>query len=76
MLDELYFVIPFSQLQSTLELKEDELRNVLQTLFRKGWVQCMDGENRLTTDEVDLAHRYKEYLYLATKEGLMSHHGK
>ncbi len=76
-LDELYFVIPFRQLQDTLELKEDELRNVLQTLFRKGWAKCMDAEHQeLASDEIDFPHRYREYLYLATKAGLMAHHGK
>lgn len=76
-LDELYFVIPFSQLQHTLELEEGELKNVLQTLLRKEWVKCYSSQtNELSADETDFATQFKKYFYLATKAGLLAHHGK
>lgn len=76
-LDELYFVISFSQLQATLELEEGELRNVLQTLLRKNWVKCFKNRtDELSADETDFAGQFKDYFYLATKAGLLAHHGK
>lgn len=76
-LDELYFVIPFSQLQDTLELEEKELKSVLQTLFRKEWIKCFSSQtHELSADETDLTTHYRKYYYLATKAGLLAHHGK
>lgn len=76
-LDELYFVTPFSQLRDTLELEESELKNVLQGLLRKGWLKCFsDQNNELSADETDFPNQFKEYFYLATKAGLLAHHGK
>ena len=76
-LDELYFVISFSQLQDTLELKEHELKEVLQMLLRKGWIKCFSNQtDELSANEIDFSNRFKEYHYLATKAGLLVHHGK
>ena len=76
-LDELYFVISFSQLQDKLELEKSELKNVLQTLLRKGWIKCYRNQtDELDEDEADFANRYQDYFYLATKSGLLAHHGK
>ena len=76
-LDELYFVIPFSQLQDTLELEKDELKKVLQALLRQGWIKCFsDQTHELSADETDFAAHFKDYCYLATKAGLLAHHGK
>ena len=76
-LDELYFVIPFAQLRDTLELEEAELRDVLRELLRKDWIKCFRSQTEeLSADETDFAHQYKKYFYLATKAGLLAHHGK
>ena len=76
-LDELYFVISFTQLQDTLELEEHELKSVLQALLRKNWVRCFSNQtDDLSADETDFASQFKEYFYLATKAGLLAHHGK
>lgn len=76
-LDELYFVISFPQLLSTLELEEDELKNVLRTLLRKEWIKCFRNQTtELNEDETDFSHHYRDYFYLATKTGLLAHHGK
>lgn len=76
-LDELYFVISFRQLQDTLELEKDELKNILQTLLRKGWAKCFrDQATEMADEDLDFINDYQEYFYLATKAGLLAHHGK
>ena len=53
-LDELYFVVSFRQLQDSLELEKDELKNVLQALLRKEWVKCFrDQKTELENEDVD-----------------------
>nr|WKN35542.1 transporter [Tunicatimonas sp. TK19036] len=76
-MDELYFVTPFNQLRSTLELEEQELRNILQSLLQKNWIKCyVDHTEEILPHEVDFTHHYQEYFYLATKEGLLAHNGR
>ena len=76
-LDELYFVVSFRQLQDTLELEKDELKNVLQALLRRGWVKCFRNQKtELEEEDIDFANDHQEYFYLATKAGLLAHHGK
>lgn len=76
-LDELYFVVSFSDLRATLDLEADELKNVLQTLLRRGWVKCLSSQtDELNQTDVNFEHNHQAYFYLATKSGLLSHHGK
>ena len=76
-LDELYFVISFPQLLATLELEEEVLKEVLRTLLSKQWVKCFENQaDELNTNETDFASQFKNYFYLATKAGLLAHHGK
>ena len=76
-LDELYFVVSFNELQTTLDLEADELKNVLQTLLRRDWVKCLSNQtDELSASEVNFEQNYRDYFYLATKSGLLSHHGK
>ena len=76
-LDELYFVTPFHQLRQTLELEDDELKNVLASLLRKGWLRCYHSESEaLAEDEINFSEHYDQYFYLASKEGLLAHHGR
>ena len=77
MLDELYFVVSFNELQTTLDLEADELKNVLQTLLRRDWIKCLSSQtDELSASEVNFEENYRDYFYLATKSGLLSHHGK
>ncbi len=76
-LDELYFVVSFNELQTTLDLEADELKNVLQTLLRRDWIKCLSNQtDELSASEVNFEENYRDYFYLATKSGLLSHHGK
>ncbi len=77
MLDELYFVVSFSELCATLDLEADELKNVLQTLLQRHWIKCFRSQaDELDASEIDFERNYQDYFYLATKSGLLSHHGK
>lgn len=76
-LDELYFFVPFSHLQQELGMEEGELKKVLQTLLKKGWIKCfLNASEEVMTDEIDLENYFSEYFYLATKSGLLAHNGR
>jgi len=76
-LDELYFVQPFSYLIEELDLDELELKDTLAILVDKGWIKCfLNMQEEALNHEVKLEEKYKEYFYLATKAGLMAHNGR
>jgi uncharacterized protein YicC (UPF0701 family) len=76
-LDELYFVVSFHQLQEELEMNEQTLKEVLQSLFHKGWIKCfINISEEVVQEEIDFDNQYKTYFYLASKKGLLAHHGR
>ncbi|MCC5921822.1 MAG: transporter [Cyclobacteriaceae bacterium] len=73
-LDELYFVQSFDDLKQKLIIKEDTLRATLHVLVKKGWVKCLDKQEREILDEGrGFSDNYLSYRFLATKAGLMAH---
>lgn len=73
-LSELYFVISYDELKSSLGMEDENLLIVLIQLYEKGWIRCYDGlDNELVGAEVDLEKSYHNYHYLASKEGLFAH---
>ncbi len=74
LLDELYFVKSFAELQDELDMKKDALKEVLLQVIDKEWVGCyatpMVG---LTVEKADFEGNYLEYFYLATKKGMFEH---
>ncbi|MCU0445838.1 MAG: transporter [Microscillaceae bacterium] len=77
-LDELYFVEPYSTLKNALDVDEVQLKNTLADLLKKGWVKCFDAHTKEPIMEDDLAFdaHYQQYHYLATKEGLLAHNSR
>ncbi len=76
-LDELYFVTPFEQLQKTLGMAEPELKTALEILISKGWVKCFRaGSGEIATNEMNFEAEYRNYHYLATKAGLFAHNSR
>lgn len=76
-LDELYFVHSFQEVQEATGLKPNDLKLVLQELLEKGWVRCMearDGEG--SAGKIDFQKNYQNYFYLATKAGLLAHNSR
>ena len=73
-LDELYFVTPFAQVLRMLEITDEELKNTLRNLIRKGWVKCFKTvSEQVEEEDLDFENEFQEYYYLATKEGLLAH---
>lgn len=77
LLDELYFVQPFTHLKEELEWSDDVLLKNLKQLQQKTWIKCfseMDVE--VFEPELNLDENFRSYLYLASKKGLMAHNGR
>ena len=73
-LDELYFVIHFKELISHFGLTDDEIKPILVKLFKKRWIRCyIEPDEELDPNEVDLEIKFRDYYYLASKEGLKAH---
>ena len=73
-LDELYFIQSFEVLIKTTHLEDKELKQVLMSMFKKGWIRCFrSASEEIPSDEIDLETEYMKYLYLASKSGLMAH---
>lgn len=75
-LDELYFVNSYENIQEETEIEEEDLKKILQSLFNKGYIKCYrDADHEMDDGEVDLETQFKNYFYLASKKGLMAHNG-
>lgn len=76
-MDELYFVTPFNELKSKLQIDDHELKNLLIGLLKKGWVKSFQTiDEEVDEDKLDFENKFREYHYLATKAGLMAHNSK
>ena len=73
-LDELYFVTPYDEIQKSVGLSHEKLRSILISLWEKGWLRCYQGiDNELDIHTADISNQFDKYHYLASKEGLMAH---
>ncbi len=73
-LDELYFLQPYSHLLKTLDMGEEEIKSTLRELLEKGWVKCYKSPSEeLDLDQVDFENSFAKYHYLASKAGLLAH---
>jgi hypothetical protein len=76
-MDELYFISSFEELNKNILMEESELVNALHSLIKKGWVKCLEKE---TDQEFEIADNFKaefkKYNYLATKAGLLAHNSR
>ena len=76
-LDELYFVTSFPELQQATDLQHDELKGTLLTLFSKGWLKVFKTiAEELPEESIDLEADLENYFYLASKAGLLAHNGR
>jgi len=74
-LDELYFVTPYSDLKSALSLSDEEICTALQCLIRQGYVKILypDQDTEHAFEEESFGRHCREYYFLATKAGLIVH---
>lgn len=76
-LDELYFVVPYHHLKEELDLDDNTLKGVLESLLGKGWIKCfLTASEEAVRGEIDFDNKYKDYFYLASKQGLLAHNGR
>ncbi|MDI1321816.1 MAG: hypothetical protein PSV36_03645 [Algoriphagus sp.] len=73
LMDELYFVQPFENIQETLKWQEELLLTTLQSLYSQGYIKCLETPDHERFDEVDVLKDGKKLFFLATKKGLMAH---
>ena len=72
-LDELYFVTTFDQLMGLVNLDEIIVKNILRSLYSKGWIRILSSPEEEIMGEVDVSSNYQDYMYLASKKGLLEH---
>ncbi len=73
-LDELYFVISFKDLLSSLEMDEETLLQNLKEMVKKEWIKCFEKETEIATSDIDYSDKkFRSYLFLASKKGLFAH---
>lgn len=77
LMDELYFVQSFQELQEECDMDEQELKQLLKGLVSKGWVRWMTSRSD-ENPESQVFHEslLQEYYYLATKAGLLAHNSR
>jgi hypothetical protein len=76
-LDELYFLQSFDELQHLTGLSVAELQQTLHALVQKGWVKCLlSREGEEPASQAEFSSRYASLFYLATKAGLMAHNSR
>lgn len=73
-IDQLYFVTSYKDLNDSCNLNESKLLDVLISLSDKGWVKCYaEPDKEIALTETDLKKNHNNYEYLATKQGLLAH---
>ncbi len=73
-LDELYFIISFDDLNKILGIDESVLKNILFEFIKNEWVRCfLNDEEIMSYNENDLPYNIHKYCYLASKKGLIIH---
>ena len=76
-LDEIYFVESFENLQKKLEIEKQVLKDTLKQMIEKGWVKCFANQyTEVVFDTHSFEEKYHIYHYLATKEGLLAHNSR
>jgi NH3-dependent NAD+ synthetase len=74
LLDELYFLVSFEELLRESAYSEEEIRDTLKRMIEKGWVHCYHASREeIITDVSNFSQEYRNYRYLASKEGLLAH---
>lgn len=73
-LDELYFLIHYDELKSALGLSDEDLKPMLAKMVRKNWLRCYEEPDvELDPTSIDIEIKFRNYYYLASKEGLKAH---
>lgn len=72
LLDELYFVTSYPELEANVDMPEQEIQKALISLASKGWIRVYENSDK-ELDDFDLIRNFRSYFYLASKKGLLAH---
>lgn len=78
-LDSLYFVESFDNILSEVGGNRYIVADELKSMLDRGWVQAMrfdEAKNDYVRTYMYDSDRMQDYWYLATREGLLRHHGR
>lgn len=76
-IDELYFLSSFKTLRAKLSVSEKLLTSELLLLINQDWVAFFEEIDGLAKPKEDFRENNVEnYLFLATKQGLLAHNSK
>lgn len=76
-LDELYFIQTFDGLLSSTGLNEPTLKEVLIKMLERGWIRIfLPVDSEVVYSGKQFVNSYRNYHYIASKAGLMAHHGR
>lgn len=76
LIDELYFVITYSELKDKLIWKHEILTMELGKLYERKWVKIIDKSTMLELESMPDDISQANCLFLATKQGLLAHNCK
>ena len=77
LMDELYFVQSFAELQKSCQMEAGDLEQLLMVLISKEWVRWMESRtDDLPGDKPFKEEQMQQYYYLATKAGLLAHNSR
>ncbi|SDJ77440.1 hypothetical protein SAMN05421823_10180 [Catalinimonas alkaloidigena] len=76
-MEELHFVTSFRNLCTRLECDEKQLTDVLKDMIGRGWVRSVPSpeHEREKATAPQRGDEFSASFFLATKEGLLAHHG-
>ena len=73
-IDQLYFVTRFDDVLDGVELLPEALAAELWKLIEKGWVKCyLNPETEIQVSDSEFQDNFRNYHYLASKQGLLAH---
>lgn len=75
-LDELYFVQSYAELQESTGYEDALLKDVLNSFLSKGWARCLASRAGEEMAVQSLPANFHACFFLATKAGLLAHNSK
>ncbi|UOQ50922.1 hypothetical protein [Hymenobacter cellulosivorans] len=77
-LDELYFVTPFTTLREKTNLPAAELEHSLRGLLEQDYIKCFypDPDTELAYEVTSFGALVRDCYFLATKPGLLAHNSR
>ncbi len=75
LLDELYFVIAYDQLQQDVGFSDEKLSELILDFYERGWVKILETVD-MEVAEIPQRETLKSCYFLASKKGLQAHNSQ